>query len=354
MLAGLALVVACSHGERFSATAAAEPNPPRPALGLQQLTVDGAGDWAPAWLDSGTIGFSWRDPEHVDHDRCIAIMPVAVRRITRRLCGGGARGRDSANAVFSHAFGPGGQVAYVEAEGAIASMASARFLAVRPVSGGAPVVMVSFPRLMNDGVLHQGAIEPGWTSDSTLVYIGTRIVYVTGVPEAVDTTETPIEAVRLTTTASGASSVVVVPNTASIVTLAVDPASHIAYAVFQDQPDTVFALDVLTGARTFAADLSALGPVRDLSVYGGRMVAVVGGASSHRSGNLAVIDLPGGTPVVLPPATTGVFTGYFFGRPALSPSRDRIVAEGYSYTIAGTPADTIVQHASDLYLVAVP
>lgn len=352
------VLAACSHGEPLGAPDQRTANPPQPAFGMRRLTFNTEGEWAPAWLpDTSRIGFTWRVPGRADRDRCVGIMPLATSRIERLLCHGGARSADSTNAIFSQAFSPGGRVAWIEAEGRIGFMASDRVLAVGPADGSAPARNVlSFPMLMANGVLHNGASHLAWTGESTLVYMGTLITYVTGVPEAVDTTETGLQLVQVDLRTLPATATLV-PNSDSVIAMSVDPVTQIAYAVFHD---SVFSIDLATGQRTLALKLTALAPVRDINVMNNRLVAVVGGIASHISGRLAVADLPGGAVVLLPlpPPPLGPGSGFLFARPALARSGDYLVAETFTFTnflIPPGPArDTVLHRASDLYLVTVP
>lgn len=352
------LLAACSHGEPYGTQAPSPPNVPVIEFGMQRLSFGPEGDWAPAFQPDGSaFGFAWRLPNRDDNDRCLGVVPMSELRIATLICHGGRDSRDSTNAVFSQAFSAGGQVAYVQAEGRIQRMASARFLVVGAADGSGQFQNVfSFPRLMPDTQTYDGATHMGWVNENTIAFLATKIIYVTGVPEASDTAEVGIELARLDLAAAGAT-VTTVPNTRNAEALSVDPATGTAYALFNN---VIHSVDLTTGQRTLAIDLTSLARVSDFTVSNGRIVAVVHVGSTHNSGELAVADLPGGTPVLLasPIQPFGPSTGFFFARPALAPSGSRIIAEGFTFTnhvISPGPArDTIVNHASDLYLITVP
>jgi hypothetical protein len=351
----LLLVAACSHGEPFD-TAPPLPNPPHTAFGMQRLTFGPEGDWSPVFDPSGlSIAWAWRDPSRTDRDRCLAIMPLADLATTRLICHGGRFSRDSMNSVYAQAFSALGRIAYVQAEGAISRMASARFLVAGLANGAGPFISaLELPRLMPDTQIYESALDLHWLDESTIAFLASRIVYTTGVPEASDTAEIGIELARLDV---GTGAVTTIPNTRGVEAFSVDPATGAAYVLLAD---VVYTVDLATGARIPAIDLSAFPRVTGFSVMGGRLVAVVRVGSLHHSGELAVADLPGGTPTILPRPSQpfGPNTGFFFARPRLSPARDRIVAEAFTYTnhvIPPGPArDTVVNHASDLYLITVP
>jgi len=93
-------------------------------------------------------------------------------------------------------------------------------------------------------------------------------------------------------------------------------------------------------------------------VAGQRMTAVVGGrvnvlpdptfgeVQRDSGGVVHVVDLASGDDVVLQDDLL------LFRRPVLSPTGDRVVAEGYPLII--TDGDTLVSRRSDLYLFSAP
>jgi hypothetical protein len=96
-------------------------------------------------------------------------------------------------------------------------------------------------------------------------------------------------------------------------------------------------------------------------VVGSRLAAVVGGRVNvsvdlvlgsvqwDSGGVVHVVDLTTGSDVTLSPGNR------LFRRPALSPTGDRLVVEGYPLIITTAPqADTTVSRAGDIFLVTTP
>jgi hypothetical protein len=117
-------------------------------------------------------------------------------------------------------------------------------------------------------------------------------------------------------------------------------------------------------------DFGSAGIARDVRVVGRRLVAVVGGHVAtgidpvlgptqwDSGGALHLVDLDTGTDREL---AGFLFFHLFFRRPALSPSGDHIVVEGYPL-VTNSPSDTVgagapdssVATVGDLYLVSAP
>jgi Tol biopolymer transport system component len=118
----------------------------------------------------------------------------------------------------------------------------------------------------------------------------------------------------------------------------------------------VYARNLSSGVVTTVHNFGAGHIVRDPSVVGARLVAVVDGKPGYRfvpafnmvqvdyGGHLVVVDLATGSESWVPDH------GLMYKRPALSPDGTRFVAEGFPYTVTGVPLDTVISKWADLYL----
>jgi hypothetical protein len=118
----------------------------------------------------------------------------------------------------------------------------------------------------------------------------------------------------------------------------------------------VYAQNLASRAVTVAHNFGIGHIVRDPSVVGTRLVAVVDGKPGYRfvpalnmvqvdyGGLLVVVDLATGSESWLPDH------GLMYKRPALSPDGSRFVAEGFPDALAGVPLDTVISKWADLHL----
>jgi hypothetical protein len=128
----------------------------------------------------------------------------------------------------------------------------------------------------------------------------------------------------------------------------------------------VYRRVLATGETNVIHDFGAAGIARDVHVAGNKLTAIVGGRAHFivdpelgpiqvdSGGFLHVVNLGSGSDAALD--GPGVFR-----HPALAPTGDRVVAEGFSLTIVDVPVDgesvrpdTTVTRDSDLYLFTAP
>src|SRR5262249_37434512 len=124
----------------------------------------------------------------------------------------------------------------------------------------------------------------------------------------------------------------------------------------------VYQRTLASGDVSVVHDFGAAGIARDIQISGHRMTAVVGGRVSFvtdpalgptqfdSGGVVHVVDLDTGADQTIDNP------GIMFRRPALSPTGDRVVAEGYPLIITAIDdfTDTTVSRSSDLYLLGAP
>jgi len=339
--AAAAALLACSHGEPWEPPDLAANPPGSPPL---RLTYNPPSEEFPSWLPDGSaIGFSWQDPARADHDRCLALLAPDVGRIDRQICVRGVAEQDSTGAVWAHGASAGGTLAFIAERSRTGSLAPAfRDLYVGRLDGSRFRRVLSFPYIAPSGQLHDAAIDLVWPDTSTLVYLATFVLYIGGGPTPPDTEISTIEVVRADVRGDSVAALAVVPNTATVSSLALDPGTGTFYATLYGS-SRVFSLDLATGQRTPVYDFAPLGEARDVQVAGGRLVAVIGGTSGFGAGaggQIWAARLPAGAPVLVAD-TAG---GRVYRSLALDPSGLRVVAEGLPST----------GRATDLWLFEVP
>lgn len=362
---GCAGLLSCAHGEP-SRLAGPSVNPPQFDGGLQRLTFGAAGDWAVRWLPGDSaLMYSWRDPARRDGDRCLAFQPIPGYRITREVCSRGPLfDSETTQVVLAAAVSAGGRLAFVEQHGAVGRGVAHRGLFVGRLNDSTPAVEVtSLPRTVPGALLHPNMEQLIWSDESTLVYVASAISRA-----AVDLRSVPLEIGRVLFR-GGAVSVAGVPGTAGASSLSIDATTGTAYATFAND-SRVYSLNLETGQRTVAVDLTAFGIPRDVQVANGYLVAVCRGRTfpvdpgaygvasfEDDGGDLLFVELgAAGAPTVL------ARNLILWKRPALSSDGSRVVAEGYPYTLVALCTvcpgpvlyDTVVTYATDLWLIPRP
>ncbi len=343
------LVAACQHGDPI-ASGDPEVATPRTSTEPTQLTYSDREDLAPAWqLDGGGIGYGYVELLH-GRDRCLGVLPPdgGNRRIER--CPTNDLAGDSVDALAEIAFGPDGQVAWVEAHSLGERITPDRgAIVVGTLDGhGASRVVQSLPYLASTGSIHATATHLRWLSRDRLAYIGTDVGYVRQCNGCkLDTIPLPKEIMILDLAAGTAPSPV--PGTAEATSLWPSPDSlSLYYTIAGDS--RIWLQPVAGGPAGMVHDFGAQGIARDVSRRGTRLAAIVGGRVAYqeypplgfwqpdRGGTLHLLDLVSGAEDSLP------VLGRNFRRGVLSPDGTRIVAEGL---------DT-VQANPDLWLFRLP
>jgi Tol biopolymer transport system component len=146
-----------------------------------------------------------------------------------------------------------------------------------------------------------------------------------------------------------------VPGTTRASAVNASPDGSTIYYTFPGD-SIVYARDLAGGAVTVVHNFGTGHIVRDPSVVGARLVAVVDGQPGYLllppfnmvqvdyGGRLVVVDLLTGSETWLPDY------GLMYKRPVLSPDGSRFVTEGFPFTAIGVPPDTVISKWADLYL----
>ncbi|HSD31759.1 MAG TPA: hypothetical protein VLB49_07605 [Gemmatimonadales bacterium] len=344
------LAAACGH-EAPSKPGVYPPNQPAGAGSLVRVTFNPGADLGPSWLPDGR-GFLYT-VERIDRedlDRCLALLPAAGGTIEREICDRIPGADDSVNAFTAPARSRDGRLAYVRATASLAVgwpvAPYAQQLVVaswdRPMEAR---VLRTIPYPGPSGRIHHAVAQVRWLGDSSLVYVGQRVVY-PGSGRDLDTVSTGLEIVRLDF--GGPTPVLtMLPGT--------DQASSVATAgrdtvYFTRNGDSrVFRLHLPTDSVAVVHDFGAGNIARDVQIAAGRLVAVVGGLVSYADDPvLGPIQPDGGGAIILVDLASGAETvlsapiDFFFRHAALAPDGRHVVAE----LVSG--------RTTDLYLLEVP
>lgn len=344
LLAALA-AAGCDHTPPFDGSAP-PPLGPRGTGNPLRVTYNSGTELRPAWLPDGSgFLYSWQRVDRPDRDHCLARMGATGGTVLQQICDRGLSSDDSINTFETGAVGPGGALAYMRAGTPLVPPTLApRTLELRLGSLQAPdgVLIKALPYTAPSGLLHQGLEWLHWLTPSRLVFLAERVTYeapCNGCPP--DTVRTGLEVVSFDPT-SGAFTTI--PGTDSATSVAAVGGDTLYYTLPNDSQ--VWRRIVSTGAVAVAHDFGLGQRVRDVTVAGGRLVAILG------PGTLWLTDLTGGPATELP--RSGLT---FFRRPALSPDGRRLVVEGYPFQqvpAGGEAIDTVVSRVGDLWLFNLP
>jgi hypothetical protein len=359
----LLFLLGCGHSEPFGnpETGTDRPFDPGPPV---RLTANRGGDLAPAWTADGSgLLYSVSDPARADHDVCLGLIPTASNRQSELWCDVPAGARSS-DAVLAAGPGPDGRLAYLATTSGLTNPVPETIgLRISPTvdpTGGVEVLHLPYAR---GGGLVNWAGRPHWVEGDRLAYLGQTIRVRQSCENFVCTPpETTFASVGVELLDLASAEPAALPETPRASGLAaLGDGAVVLYTLPGDS--RIFRRNLATGAVTVAHDFGAAGPARDLDAAGTRVVAVVGGLVSQaddpdlgpiqvdRGGVLHLVDLAAHSDTPIPEA------GRLYRRPALSPSGDVVVAEGYEFRVSPvsdpgtgeTIRDTTITSNSDLY-----
>jgi WD40 repeat protein len=362
-LLSLVLLLGCGHSEPFTNpdTGTDRPFDPGPPV---RLTANRGGDLEPAWTADGrALLYSVSDPAREDRDVCLGLIPSGSERQSELWCDVPA-GPRSTDAILAAGPAPDGRLAYLASTSGLANPIPETIgLRVSPSSdptAGAEVLRLPYSR---SGRLINWTGRIHWIESGRLAYVGRTIRvrencanFVCAPPE---TTFADIGVELLTLRSRSASPL---PGTTRASGLAVLADGAVVLYTLPGE-SRIYRRNLASGAVTVAYDFGTAGPARDLDAVGTRIVAVVGGVvrevddpdlgaiQADRGGLLHLVDLANHSDTPIPEA------GRLYRHPALSPSGDVVIAEGYQFqinrvfdeTTGQTSIDTVITSSSDLY-----
>lgn len=360
---GAVLALACGHTDPFSSSpyGTTQPFDPTPPV---RLTLNEGPDRGASWLPDGSgILYSSQQNGRRDDDVCLAELPPTGGSQLRLICDLSPLDDLTKNDIESPVVGTDGRLAFVNAIGDVGAVSPNR-VALSVAAGLDPSTATevqAIPYTIPGEPRHSGVTDLRWQGDNSLVYVGgTSTFRVPCLGCQADTIFTGLKAVLLDLNSGTGPAAVPGTESASGVTPGLS-SDEVLYTLGGDT--RVFRRVLSTGEVTVAYDFGSAGIARDVHVAGGHLAAIVGGRVAFSvdpelgptqwdsGGIVHVVDLASGADVALP--GPGLFR-----RPALAPTGDRVVAEGYPLIVIShldSPVkDTLVGRAGDLYLFGLP
>jgi len=359
------LLLACGHTDPatpppYGTDTPFDPAPP------QRLTYNGAADRGAAWLADGSgLVYSAQQVARPDRDVCLALLPPT---------GGSQRGlwcdipdgETQTDAIEFAAPGSDGRLAFVAASGSIGGTSPVRVaIALGPSLDPRDAEMVrTFPYTPEGSTPQEGAEHLRWLEPTRLAYVGEQFRVRFPCPSCDADTLRIGQAVTLLEITTPGAVPLVVPGTGHATGVATEPGTDAVFYTLGG--DTrVFRRTLASGVVEVVHDFGAAGVVRDIHIADRRLAAVVGGRVAFGTdpqfgplqwdsgGVVHVVDLDSGEDIRLDPGAR------LFRRPALSPSGEALVAEGYPLILVALPTipvtvDTTVGKAGDLFLYGAP
>ena len=366
---GALLALACSHTDPFTSPpyGATEPLDPTPPV---RLTLNPGPDREASWLADGSgILYSAQQVGRPDRDVCLAELPPLGGSQRRLICDLSPLGGDTVNAIEYPVAGGDGRLAFLKA-GNPNNITRPVVEAVTVAPGldprsGAEVVRV--PYTVSGEPTHNTVSHLHWLSPTRLTFVGSVRTYrnVCMLPcVRQDTIQSGLKAGVLDLAAPG-SPPALLPGTEFASGVSPGPSEGEIY--FTLGGDTrVYRRVLATGETNVIHDFGAAGIARDVHVAGNKLTAIVGGRAHFivdpelgpiqvdSGGFVHVVNLGSGSDAALD--GPGLFR-----HPALAPTGDRVVAEGFPLIIVDVPVDaetvrpdTTVARDGDLYLFTAP
>ena len=362
LLLGVTLA-ACAHTE--FAPAEQLDNPAPAGVWPRQLTFNAFDDRHPSWLPdgSGILYSTERGDQQSDRDRCIALLPPDGGSQIWRKCELDGRHLGDTTDVFEWpSVGPDGRTAFIHTTGSINNRKSgwariglarnfdfqhSRTVRTLPFFPGAKPILIGWTFR--------------WTAADRLVFLGVLEFY-QGSTFFPDTFFTGQEIVTAHLVDDSTATFGVVPGTDWASSVAVgDDSTKIFYTLGGDTK--VYRRDLITGVVDTVHDFGPGRVVRDVSVRGTTLAAVVGDSvifsfepphnawvQRDEGGSLAVVDL-----------TTGAERTYaqpllrLFRHPEIAPDGRLLVVEvqPFAYPVVPEPVASgydATNHRADLWL----
>ncbi len=267
---------ACAHSEPFQPDAAA-PRGPASTTIPRQLSFNPGDDRAPS-VNAGIVAYSRYDPAREPAARCVALLPPDGGSLVALHCPPTPTPADTFVSTWLEPAiaGDGRRMAFVWQRGARTSALAAwtHELAVAHLdSMRMPHLRLRLGSRRADGRLFNTATKLAWTDDRTVRFIAAYdwIFKVKG-GGAERLTDTVLVGLALYELDVPTASLRQVPGGDSVSSWAADPAGPL-YVIRDSDSTTVHTLAQDGSLRAVAA---FAGPVRDLAVIDGRLVAATG------------------------------------------------------------------------------
>lgn len=327
------LLCACNHGAPFTSESQSNGTPFAPAEPLQ-LTFSTGEDQYPTWHPNGqSILYSYVDP--VTSDRCLSLLPMSGGQSAANRCPTADPRNDSLDVMVEPAIRGDGRIAWVEEQNVpdrgVPDRGAVQVGTLD--SREHPLAVVRLPYLATTGSVHLTAAYLRWLPQERLAYVGTDLLI-----RAIcfgcrnDTIVIGREIMLVDATTAFATPV---PLQGTAEATSVWPTADSAGVYYTLAGDTRVWMRPLAGGQPeIVHDFGASQIVRDVSVRGDRLAAIVGGNVHY--GFEAVLgqrQVDSGGVVTTVDLRTHEEQHYpkrdvLFRRPVLSPDGRRLVVEG--------------------------
>jgi hypothetical protein len=341
VIAALA-ATACVHDDLFQAQDYTSTQP----LGsgaFHRVTYGPGADLFPSWLPGGDrVFYSFEPSDDPSRDRCVAAIPPEGGTRRPLPCFHHSAPDSVATSNWPVA-AAGGQLAFVwepiRPYPSLPFPDSALVFIENLATSGAARAAFRFPYVLPGVRVYDTATHLAWLSRDTLVAVGTTATVVR------DCSVCPYRPVRLgrdvilIDLGRSPAALTIVPGTYPASSVAPGPSGNDIYYTLAGDA-RVFHRVLSTGDTAVTHDFGSAGIVRDVTVAGARLVAVVGGQVSYMvdlavgpvqddsGGFLHVVNLQAGVDSVLPDS------GYLYRHAALGPAGDHLLAEGWRRGLA--------------------
>lgn len=363
--AALLLLSACAHTD----LARVEP-PENPPFGdgsfPVKLTLNEFDDRHPQWLPdgSGIIYSTERADQQHDRDRCIALLPPEGGTQRWRQCETDGRHVDTTDVWEWPSVGPDGRTLFIKTTGWINTKKTGfpRIALAHGRDFGGALKLRSLPFVSTSGKQEVVGWTFRWLNDHQVAYLGV-LEFFQGSTFFPDTFFTGQEVILMDIADPAAPTFTVVPGTEWASSVAVgDDSASIYYTLGGDS--IVYRQDLASGMVGTVHNFGYHRVVRDVSVRGDRLVAIVGDSTifSYESAHDGWVQRDEGGGISIVDLTTGAEINYslspvwLFRHPELSPDGNRLVVEvqPFAYPVLQPLSDyNATNHRADLWLYAV-
>ena len=328
-----------------------------------RLTLNRANDRVPTWVADGSGIVYSAQRETGDRDRCLALLPAGGGRQEALWCDFPS-GPEWTDAFLSTAVASDGRVAYLDASSTI-NGSNPELLEIRVSPALDPWRSSRIRRLpyTSSSTEVSAGAQLRWLGADRLAMLAQRWRARKECTACTADTLLATVSIDLLSVSDPAAPPVQVPGTGNATGLATSGSEAVLYTLVGDS--RIYRRDLVTGTVEVVRDFAGVGIARDLDLSGNRLAVVVGGIVGTEvdpelgtiqwdsGGVIHVLDLASGNDVPVAADTR------LYRRPALNPTGERLVAEGYPFTInltqdpvTGTVTrDTIMSPDSDLFLV---
>ena len=360
----LLLLAACAHEKPFSADDFGFDSTLTRGSD-RQLTYNSGTDRTPAWRADGSgLLYMFEAIDESPRDRCLGELPPTGGTIRRTICPFSTASLDSLDTLFEPSPGPNGQLLYLREASppdGLTSNTAALVLAADSNPLAATTIQ-HYPYTAPNGKIHQGISNIRWLSETSVVYLAEKVLYLSPCgPCPVDTVHTGIEVVMVDLSGA-APTTSIVPNTEDVSSLAVGADSSQIYLT-RNGDSRVYLMTLSTGDISVVHDFGPGVIARDVQIVGNRLFAItlgrvsfvidptLGSVQEDAGGQLNMVDLSSGNSSPL------IVTGRFFRRPSASTTGDHLVAEAFPAVIMSCGSicrDTTISKLADLWLFDLP